>query len=281
MRGASCIFSVMRQHGTAEAQWERVGYRLMHFLIGVLAAMLTLGSCAPTTEKAARNHVLADPVASTVQVFAERGTARRAGSAVVLAVDPDGGRSLLLTAGHLVEPPVEQTIHIGIPFKDEHLQATLLGVDAERDLALLEMPSGGLLPVQLETETGLGEPVWVVAFPWGRRRTVVGGVVSQLALEEADLGDARLQGTVELIDASVSYGMSGGGVFEGRSGRLIGIVRGYRTAQLSLPGTGAETLSLPVAGETTVVPTHDILCFLEATAGVSEWRLASSNGRAC
>lgn len=239
-----------------------------------------LSACDQTAETGSRDQVLAHSVASTVQLFAERGSAWRAGSAVVLAVDPERGRSLLLTAGHLVEPPVEQIIHVGIPFKEEQLQASVLGVDAERDLALLEMPSGRVSSVQLETEVGLGEPVWVVAFPWGRRRTVVGGVVSQLALEEADAGD-ELEGTVELIDASVSYGMSGGGVFDGRTGRLIGIVRGYRTAQLSLPGTGQETLSLPVAGETTVVPTHDILCFLEGVGGLSEWRLLTRNGPAC
>lgn len=240
-----------------------------------------LSACDEATETGSRDQVLAHSVASTVQVFAERGSTWRAGSAVVLAVDRERGRSLLLTAGHLVEPPVEQTVHVGIPFKEEHLQASVLGVDAERDLALLEMPSGRVSPVQVETEVGLGEPVWVVAFPWGRRRTVVGGVVSQLALDEADAGDQLLEGTVELIDASVSYGMSGGGVFGGRTGRLIGIVRGYRTAQLSLPGTGQETLSLPVAGETTVVPTHDILCFLDGIEGLSDWRLPTRNGRAC
>ena len=30
----------------------------------------------------------------------------------------------------------------------------------------------------------LGDDIWVVAFPWGRRRTVVTGVVSQIAWDE-------------------------------------------------------------------------------------------------
>ncbi len=66
-----------------------------------------------------------------------------------------------------------------------------------------------------------------------------------------------------MIDASVSYGMSGGGVFDSQSGQLVGLVRGYRTAHLSLDSSSTP-LKLPVAGETTVVSTRDIVCFLEA-----------------
>jgi hypothetical protein len=42
----------------------------------------------------------------------------------------------------------------------------------------------------------------------------------------------------------------------------VGIVRSYRTAKLSLPGTPAQSLELPIAGETTVVPVSEILCVL-------------------
>jgi S1-C subfamily serine protease len=65
-----------------------------------------------------------------------------------------------------------------------------------------------------------------------------------------------------MVDAPVNYGTSGGGVFDARSGRLVGIVRGYRTVRMSVPGNTDAALTLPVAGETTVIPTEDILCFL-------------------
>jgi hypothetical protein len=49
---------------------------------------------------------------------------------------------------------------------------------------------------------------------------------------------------------------------DARSGKLVGIVRSYRTAKLNLPGTPAQSLEFPIAGETTVVPVSQILCLL-------------------
>ena len=53
----------------------------------------------------------------------------------------------------------------------------------------------------------------------------------------------------------------------------VGIVRGYRTAKLSFPGGGDESLNVPIAGETTVIPTSRILCVLQ-TAKLAD-RLAA------
>jgi serine protease Do len=70
-----------------------------------------------------------------------------------------------------------------------------------------------------------------------------------------------------MIDASVSYGASGGGVFDAATGTLVGIVESYRTARVALPTQPEKTLDLPVPGETTVVGAPAIRRFLE-TAGV-------------
>ena len=104
-------------------------------------------------------------------------------------------------------------------------------------------------------------------------------MVSQIA--SADDGDLLpFEGPVGLIDAAVSYGTSGGGVFDGESGRLVGIVRGYRTAKLAMPGNDAAPLEFPIAGETTVIPTSDILCLLRR-AGLADrlpWRVNGTGG---
>ena len=102
----------------------------------------------------------------------------------------------------------------------------------------------------------------------------VNGVVSQIA---GDGPVVPIEGSVALIDAVVGYGTSGGGVFDDRTGSLIGIVRGYRTARLSLSGDEAQTLDLPIAGETTVIPTRDIVCFLQSN-GLAD-RLAPATRR--
>jgi hypothetical protein len=60
----------------------------------------------------------------------------------------------------------------------------------------------------------------------------------------------------------VSYGSSGGGVFDAESGALVGIVEGYRTAKVAIPEMRGRVLEVPVAGETTLIAAPTILRFL-------------------
>jgi hypothetical protein len=68
-----------------------------------------------------------------------------------------------------------------------------------------------------------------------------------------------------MVDASVSYGASGGGVFEAGTGRLIGLVEGYRTARVSFKGESARYIDVPVPGETYATSLADIRRFLGET----------------
>ncbi len=181
---------------------------------------------------------------------------------MVAAVGADGS-ALILTAAHLIEPLVEQTVYVADPDGKGRLEARILYSDAESDTAILEARGLNRPPVELQSGASLGDEVWVVSYPWGRHRTLVSGVVSRVAdLPGQPAGS--IEGPVRLIDAAVSYGTSGGGVFDRHTGALLGIVRGYRTAKLSFPGAGDESLNLPIAGETTVIPTARILCVLQA-----------------
>lgn len=233
--------------------------------IGLAILLISLlASCAPRNEIEAKNRIIRTALDSTVQLFTQRqGGVTRAGSGVILGPAAETGRVHVLTTAHLLEPVEEQSITALSPPRDERLPVKLLSIDTEADLALLEvegLPSGHLT---LADSANLGDRIWVVAFPWGRERTVVSGVVSQIrnAKPEAD-GRAALGGHVRLIDASVSYGMSGGGVFGQETGQLLGLVRGYRSAELSFSGAQSGSLTLPVAGETTVISTPRIRCFL-------------------
>jgi S1-C subfamily serine protease len=232
--------------------------------------LLLVAKTAGSHDAERRGEIIARTLASTVQLVTRReGGGRRAGSAVVLTVEPDSGRSLILTANHLFDPPEKQSIHVIAPLRRKPVAARVLAADAGLDLALVEATGLDVAPVAFKPQAVLGDGVWVVAFPWGRRRTIVGGVVSQIHWgEDSEHTVEPITGPVRLIDASVSYGMSGGGVFDRETGTLLGIVRGYRSAKLSMPGSDTEPLTIPVAGETTVIATPRILCFLE-TAGVA------------
>ena len=138
-----------------------------------------------------------------------------------------------------------------------------MAIDSERDLAILVVPLAGASRVSLAERAELADEILIVAYPWGRQRTVVKGAVSQIASTASLQDPFAISGPVGLVDATVSYGMSGGGVFDESTGDLVGLVRGYRTAHLSL-SSEQTPLKLPIAGETTVISTRTIVCFLRS-----------------
>jgi len=232
---------------------------------GPLLIGLVLASCAGYETEPDKRAVLSHALATSAQLFVERaGGVRRAGSAVILAVDDSNSTVTILTTAHLLEPPAEQTVTVIDETRQFHTPAQVVAIDRKADLALVTAPIARSSEVQLAAGAELADEVLVVAFPWGRERTVVNGAVSQISTTESSKTPLPIWGAVRLVDASVSYGMSGGGVFHRRTGQLVGIVRGYRTAQLSLSSEPAP-LKLPIAGETTVIPAIDIVCFLRAS----------------
>lgn len=206
--------------------------------------------------------VVRDILSSTAQVVVVReGGARRSGSSVVVSTGEQG--SLLVTAAHVLMPVEEQTIHAVTPLERTARPARLLAVDEEADLAILEVDSFEARPITFAAATILGDPILVASYPWGGRATVVSGMVSQIDPPQGEHDSGYpFEGPASLIDATVSHGMSGGGVYERVGGALVGIVRSHRSVKVTIPGEEERTITLPVAGETNVVSTRKILCFL-------------------
>ena len=71
-----------------------------------------------------------------------------------------------------------------------------------------------------------------------------------------------MAGVPRMVDVSVSYGSSGGGVFDAQTGDLVALVEAYRTARIALPRDPGASVQVPVAGETTVIPAATIVRFL-------------------
>jgi S1-C subfamily serine protease len=223
-----------------------------------------------------REQVLQRVLPSAVQIVIEQdGQRLRTGSGVAIAARPAAGRTdcVVLTSGHTfarLTRPAEVYVLFG-RYGGPGTKVPA-GVLAQRetddlDLALLRAQSDDCLPTALGQPPQLGEPVWIVAFPWGRNMTLVGGTVSQLNLDQP--GDREMSPRF-MVDASVSYGASGGGVFDARRGRLVGLVEGYRTARVSFTGDATPRyIDVPVPGGTYVVPLVDIRRFLAGTAYAS------------
>jgi len=231
----------------------------------LLAVTLVAAGCASAAAR--RGDELRGIVDVSVLLRAEReGGGRRAGSGVVVASDAASSRSWIVTTRHLLEPARPQKLYVVLARGRERLAATVKAVSLEIDAALVEVQGVALPAALLGDSTRLGDEVRVVAFPFGRRLTVVSGIVSQIVTMDDD--NIAVEGPVRLIDASVSTGASGGGVFDAATGALLGIVEGYRTARVTLQTLPERSVDIPVPGETTVVPVGVIREFVES-AGVT------------
>jgi len=237
------------------------------------ALALTTAGCASaptpaTSSPQGKSALVRRLVESTVQLWSEREDGgRRAASAVVVAADPTTHRVWVATALHFLEPRTQtQEIVARRTGKQTTVPASIAFVDTDADLAILAITGLDVVPVKLKPSAALGDAILLIAFPWGKRFTVVGGMVSQIAPSDS----LRIEGPARMIDATVTHGSSGGGVFDAHSGDLIGIVESYRTARIGVPGRAERPLEIPVAGETTLIPAPAIITLLVAS-GLEEF----------
>ncbi len=141
-----------------------------------------------------------------------------AGSGVIISSD-----GYILTCAHVVDGASTITVTIG----DQDYTATLVGEDTTSDIAVIKIDADGLTPATVGDSDSLkvGQSVMAVGNPLGELGgTVTGGMISALNRSVTIQGSSSVN-TMSLIqmDASVSPGNSGGGLFN-MNGELIGIV---------------------------------------------------------
>ena len=141
-----------------------------------------------------------------------------AGSGVVISSD-----GYILTCAHVVSGASNITVTIG----DTDYPATVVGEDDTSDVAVLKIDATDLTPATVGNSDSLavGESVLAVGNPLGELGgTVTSGIVSALN-RSVSIQSSSSVNTMSLIqmDASVSPGNSGGGLFN-MNGELIGIV---------------------------------------------------------
>jgi len=266
-------------------------FRLFARSLAAGATIVALGAgCVITPPREpSRGDVLDRLLPSAVQIVLEHPEGRRfrTGSGVVIASRPKGRRSecFVLTSGHTVAGAIgRKAIYLlfgrqrGAGTKESG-SVVAFRESADLDVALLRAESDECVPARPAAPPRLGEPIWVVAFPWGRNMILARGIVSQVNGDGA--ADSETAPRL-MVDASVSYGASGGGVYDARDGGLIGLVEGYRTARVTSQGNEPPWyIDVPMPGQTLVTPLSDIRRFLAET-GHAELILAmpDSAGRA-
>ena len=202
-----------------------------------------------------------------------RGEVQRAASGVVVA--SEGRTSYVLTNQHVVQReglPGTASFEVVVERPKLHrLKARVIaeGRVPENDLALLAVEGEALpaVPIAAAGQVDVGDDVVVVGAPYGRSLSVSSCLVRKIELDQQD---ARLQKSMK-TDAPIGYGASGGGVFEVPSGRLVGLVEGYRTAKVAFGGISKDDFSfdVPMPGETFLAPPSRIRAFL-ARSGVAQ-----------
>lgn len=103
--------------------------------------------------------------------------------------------------------------------------ATLVGVDPDRDLAVLRIvaPREKLTPVPMGSSRDLlvGQTVYAIGNPFGLDQTLTRGIVSALNREIESMTQRTIRGAIQ-TDAAINPGNSGGPLLDS-AGRLIGV----------------------------------------------------------
>jgi len=216
----------------------------------------------PAVAPAPEEDVLPAILRVSVQIAVERdGAPFRWGSGVVLGPRIVRGERecLVLTAGHTVDhlaagDQVFASLDRDRPEAQKVRASVVAAQDgANVDLAIVSIRNNTCRGASIGQSASLGAPVWVVGFPYGGELTVARGIVSQVS--RAD-GSRPASFT---IDASTSHGSSGAGVFESRTGRLIGLVEAFGTARVQIRGQASEShIDIPMPGMTYVTPVSRI-----------------------
>lgn len=138
------------------------------------------------------------------------------GSGIII----DGQKGFILTNAHVIE----NTAQIMVTLQDKQtFPAKVIGVDAEADLAVLQIEPKGELPdtpLSSSDDLLIGETVIAIGNPFGFSHTVTTGVIS--ALDRTIRTDDRIYRNFIQTDASINPGNSGGPLLN-INGDLIGI----------------------------------------------------------
>ena len=130
---------------------------------------------------------------------------------------------LILTNNHVVQQADILVVRLS---DGREFQATIVGSDPQRDLAVLKIDADNLQPATLGESSSLQVGEWVLAIgsPFGFSNTVTAGIISAKGRRGIGLVSERFKDYEDFIqtDAAINPGNSGGPLID-LEGRVIGI----------------------------------------------------------
>lgn len=248
---------------------------LMAALLGAgiaTAAVLALGggSSSPTRTTTASNASSAVTSTGTRQTVASTALSatqiyKRASEGVVAikAVTADGedegtgivlnDKGLILTNDHVVAGATSLSVAVHGSSSDT-TSATLVGEEANEDLALIKVnPSGlGLKPLSLASTKNVqvGDSVYAIGNPYGLEETLTRGIVSALNRTISAPDGSKITGAIQ-TDAALNPGNSGGPLLNDE-GEVIGVNSQIASDAASVEGSqpGSTGVGFAISSDT-------------------------------
>jgi putative serine protease PepD len=187
-------------------------------------------------------------------IVADTAEGQATGSGFVVSKD-----GLIVTNDHVVDGATQVQVKIGT--SNQAQDATVVGADPSRDLALLKVDASNLPTLSLgdSSSVGVGDPTYAIGNPFGLDHTLTTGIVSALQRSLQAPDGATISGAIQ-TDAALNPGNSGGPLLDS-SGKVIGVNSQIQTGSTS----GAEAGNVGIGF---AIPASTVKSFIaEAQAG--------------
>jgi len=149
-------------------------------------------------------------------IVADTPQGQATGSGFVISKD-----GLIVTNDHVVDGATRVQVKVGT--SDQAQDATVVGADPSRDLALLKVDGNDLSTLSLgdSSSVGVGDAVYAIGNPFGLDHTFTTGIVSALQRSLQAPDGATISGAIQ-TDAALNPGNSGGPLLDS-AGQVIGV----------------------------------------------------------
>jgi serine protease Do len=158
------------------------------------------------------------------------------GSGVIM--DVEGGSGYILTNNHVAGDATEMEVTLSDGRKFSGHDVKLLGADAKRDLAVVQVKADRLIPAKWGDSDELEKGDWVMAFgsPFGYVGSMTHGIVSALNRNQV-IPDRQDYENFIQVDAPINPGNSGGPLVN-MHGEVVGINTAIATVSGGFQGIG-------------------------------------------
>lgn len=177
-------------------------------------------------------------------------------------------QGLILTNDHVIAGATSLTVSPGGSSSDTRT-ATVVGEEANQDLALIRMdPSGlNLKPLKLVSSSSVqvGDSVYAIGNPYGLNETLTRGIVSALGRDISAPDGSKITGAIQ-TDAALNPGNSGGPLLNSQ-GEVIGVNSQIASDAASVAGSQPGSTGVGFAISSNTVAT--VIKKIEAGNGVS------------